>query len=164
MDDVLQKLPSLPSDLSFVVDGNLIYCLAQQLFAQHGISFHVHQVIGLTNEDPVLEEFRPLKPIIERFKQTFKDNYRPTHGVVRKKAPVSFVTLFAAYFNFLRPTRRARSLGTGRHPGTDRSSTYADPLDKAYRLGSELSSKQGSLTFFVLQNLLKRKPDGVGNP
>lgn len=103
IDDVLRKLASLPDDLSFVVDGNPIYLLAQHFFAQHGISFDVRQVIGLTNEDPVSEEFRPLKQIIERFNRTFKGNYRPTHGFGAEEGSVSFVTLFVAYFNFLRP-------------------------------------------------------------
>ncbi|KZE96561.1 hypothetical protein AVP43_01420 [Geobacillus stearothermophilus] len=103
IDDVLRKLPSIPDDLSFVVDGNPIYLLAQHFFAQHGISFDVRQVIGLTNEDPVSEEFRPLKQIIERFNRTFKGNYRPTHGFGAEEGSVSFVTLFVAYFNFLRP-------------------------------------------------------------
>ena len=103
MDDVLKKLPSIPEDLSFVVDGNPIYLLAQHFFAQHGISFDVRQVIGLTNDDPVSEEFRPLKQIIERFNRTFKGNYRPTHGFGAEEGSISFVTLFVTYFNFLRP-------------------------------------------------------------
>ncbi|WP_407059893.1 hypothetical protein [Geobacillus kaustophilus] len=89
--------------MSFIVDGNPIYLLAQHFFAQHGISFDVRQVIGLTNEDPVSEEFRPLKQIIERFSRTFKGNCRPTHGFSAEEDSVSFVTLFVAYFNFLRP-------------------------------------------------------------
>ncbi|ANB60982.1 DDE domain protein [Anoxybacillus amylolyticus] len=103
IDDVLKKLPSIPDDLSLVVDGNPIYLLAQHFFAQHGIPFDVRQVIGLTNDDPVSEEFRPLKQIIERFNRTFKGNYRPTHGFGAEEGSVSFVTLFVAYFNFLRP-------------------------------------------------------------
>jgi len=51
-------------------------------------------VIGLTNDDPVSEEFRPLKQIIERFNRTFKGNYRPTHGFGAEEGSVSFVTLF----------------------------------------------------------------------
>lgn len=49
------------------------------------------------------EEFRPLKQIIERFNRTFQGNYRPTHGFGAEEGSVSFVTLFVAYFNFLRP-------------------------------------------------------------
>jgi transposase-like protein len=60
LDEVLMKFKSLPDDLTFVVDGNPIYLLAQHFFAQHGIHFDVLRVIGLTNEDPVSEEYRPL--------------------------------------------------------------------------------------------------------
>jgi hypothetical protein len=100
---VLQKFKTIPEELMFVVDGNPIYILAQHFFAQHGIHFDIHKVIGLTNDDPVSEEYRPLKQIIERLNRTFKGNYRPTTGFGSQEGSVSFVTLFAAYFNFLRP-------------------------------------------------------------
>jgi len=77
--------------------------LAQHWFAQHGINFDVTQVIGLTNDDPVSEEFRPLKQIIERLNRTFKGNYKPTTGFSAEMGAISSVTLFVAYFNFLRP-------------------------------------------------------------
>ena len=77
IDEVLTKFKEVPEDLTIVVDGNPIYLLAQQFFvAQHGISFDIKQVIGLTNEDPVSAEYRPLKQIIERLNRTFKGNYR----------------------------------------------------------------------------------------
>jgi transposase-like protein len=103
LDQVLQKFKTIPEDLMFVVDGNPIYILAQHYFAQHGIHFDIHKVIGLTNEDPVSEEHRPLKQIIERLNRTFKGNYRATTGFGSQEGSVSYVTLFVAYFNFLRP-------------------------------------------------------------
>ncbi|MED4355086.1 DDE-type integrase/transposase/recombinase [Schinkia azotoformans] len=103
IDEVLVKMEEIPENLTFVVDGNPIYLLAQHFFAQHDISFDIKQVIGLTNEDPVSEEFRPLKQIIERLNRTFKGNYRSTHGFGSEQGSVAFVTLFVAYFNFLRP-------------------------------------------------------------
>lgn len=103
LDDVLTKLKSIPDGLSFVVDGNPIYILAQHFFAQHGHYFDVNQVIGLTNDDPVSAEYRPLKQIIERLNRTFKGNYRTTTGFQSDDGPVAFTTLFTAYFNFLRP-------------------------------------------------------------
>ncbi|WP_456277313.1 DDE-type integrase/transposase/recombinase [Bacillus sp. AK128] len=103
IDEVLLKMKDIPENLTFVVDGNPIYLLAQHFFAQHGISFDVTQVIGLTNEDEVSKEFRPLKQIIERLNRTFKSNYRSTHGFGSEHGSVSYVTLFVAYFNFLRP-------------------------------------------------------------
>ncbi|MBL4953702.1 DDE-type integrase/transposase/recombinase [Neobacillus sp. YIM B02564] len=99
--ETLQKLDYRV--LTFVVDGNPIYLLAQHFFAQHDIHFDIKQVIGLTNEDPVSTEYRPLKQVIERLNRTFKGNYRSTHGFGSEHGSVSFVTLFVAYFNFLRP-------------------------------------------------------------
>ena len=101
--DVLTKLKEIPKDLTFVVDGNPIYILAQHYFAQHDINFNVNKVIGLTNDDPVSEEYRPLKQIIERLNRTFKGNYRATTGFGSQAGSVSYVTLFVAFFNFLRP-------------------------------------------------------------
>lgn len=103
IDEVLIKMKEIPENLSFVVDGNPIYLLAQHFFAQHDIPFDVKQVIGLTNEDSVSTEYRPMKQIIERLNRTFKGNYRSTHGFGSEQGSVSFVTLFVAYFNFLRP-------------------------------------------------------------
>ena len=103
IDDVLMKFKEIPEDLSFVVDGNPIYLLAQHFFAQHDVQFDIKQVIGLTNEDPVSTEYRPLKQVIERLNRTFKGNYKSTHGFGSEEGSVSFVTLFVAYFNFLRP-------------------------------------------------------------
>jgi len=103
IDEVLRKLKEIPEDLTFVVDGNPIYLLAQHFFAQHDIHFDVKQVIGLTNEDPISTEYRPLKQIIERLNRTFKGNYKATYGFGSEKGSVSYVTLFVAYFNFFRP-------------------------------------------------------------
>lgn len=103
LDQVLQKFKEIPEDLMFVVDGNPIYILAQHYFAQRGIYFDIHKVIGLTNEDPVSKEYRPLKQIIERLNRTFKGNYRATTGFGSQAGSVSYVTLFVTYFNFLRP-------------------------------------------------------------
>lgn len=103
INDVLIKFEEMPEDLNFVVDGNPIYLLAQHYFAQHEIPFDVTQVIGLTNEDEVSKEYRPLKQVIERLNRTFKGNYKNTHGFGSSKGSVSYVSLFVAYFNFLRP-------------------------------------------------------------
>ena len=103
LDDVLSKFKEIPKKLNIIVDGNPIYLLAQHFFAQNDIFFDVSQVIGLTNEDPVSKELRPLKQIIERLNRTFKGNYRSSHGFGAQHGSVTFVTLFAVYFNFLRP-------------------------------------------------------------
>lgn len=103
IDEVLQKFQEIPKNLSFVVDGNPIYLLAQHFFAQHGVAFDINQVIGLTNEDPISRQYRPLKQMVERLNRTFKGNYRSTYGFGSEHGSVSYVTLFVAYFNFLRP-------------------------------------------------------------
>ncbi|WP_077367778.1 DDE-type integrase/transposase/recombinase [Anaerosalibacter sp. Marseille-P3206] len=103
LDDVLSKFKEIPKNLNIIVDGNPIYLLAQHFFAQHDIFFDVSQVIGLTNDDPVSKEFRPLKQVIERLNRTFKGNYKSSHGFGAQHGSVTFVTLFAVYFNFLRP-------------------------------------------------------------
>lgn len=103
LDDVLYKIKNLPDDLAFIVDGNPIYLLAQHYFAQHGIHFDIHQVIGLTNEDPISTEYRPLKEIIERLNRTFKRTYKTTTGFKSSAGSIAFINLFVAYFNFLRP-------------------------------------------------------------
>ena len=103
INDVLVKFKEIPDNLNLITDGNPIYLLARQWFAQYGINFDITQVIGLTNEDEVSKEFRPLKQIIERFNRTFKGNYKPTGGFSADFGAISSVTLFVAYFNFLRP-------------------------------------------------------------
>ena len=112
INDVLVKLKQIPENLNLITDGNPIYLLAQQFFAQYGIKFDVTQVIGLSNDDPVSAEYRPLKQIIERLNRTFKGNLKknfveifliPTTGFSADFGAVSSVTLFVAYFNFLRP-------------------------------------------------------------
>jgi len=103
IDDVLSKLKEIPKGLNLITDGNPIYLLAQQFFFQHNIFFDITQVIGLTNDDPISKEFRPLKQIIERLNRTFKGNYKATCGFGSEIGSVYYVDLFATYFNFLRP-------------------------------------------------------------
>jgi len=103
INDVLVKFKSIPDKLNLITDGNPIYLLAQHWFAQYGINFDVSQVIGLSNDDPVSAEFRPLKQIIERLNRTFKGNYKPTTGFGSDSGAIANVSLFVAYFNFLRP-------------------------------------------------------------
>jgi len=103
INDVLVKFKEIPEKLNLITDGNPVYLLARQWFAQHGINFDITQVIGLTNDDEVSAEFRPLKQIIERLNRTFKGNYKPTTGFGAEFGAISSVTLFVAYFNFLRP-------------------------------------------------------------
>ena len=102
-DDTLKKMDPIPKDLSFVVDANPIYLLAQHFFARKGIYFDLNQVVGLTNNDEVSREFRPLKQIVERLNRTFKREYKTTAGFSSSAGSETFTVLFVTYFNFLRP-------------------------------------------------------------
>lgn len=101
--DVIKHFDEIPENLNLIVDGNPIYKLAQIFYAQNDIHFDVTQVIGLTNEDKVSKEYRPLKQIIERLNRTFKGNYKPLGGFGSDSGAIAQVVLFSTYFNFLRP-------------------------------------------------------------
>uniref|UniRef100_UPI00352B2278 transposase n=2 Tax=Aerococcus urinaeequi TaxID=51665 RepID=UPI00352B2278 len=103
--DVLDhfKATGVPEDLNLIVDGNPIYKLAQHFLAQHDFSFDITQVIGLTNEDEVSKEYRPLKQIIERLNRTYKGHYRGSHGFKSQNGARAHIACFTACFNFLRP-------------------------------------------------------------
>jgi transposase-like protein len=103
INDVLVKLREIPNNLNLITDGNPIYLLAQHYFAGFDIRFDLKQVVGLTNKDPVSKEYRPLKQIIERLNRTFKGSYRHTNGYGTGLGAAAAVTMFVAYFNFLRP-------------------------------------------------------------
>lgn len=103
LDDVLCKFKEFPKNLNIITDGNPIYLLAQCFFASHKINFEITQVIGLRNDDELSKQFRPLKQIIERLNRCFKSNYKNTHGFTTTNGALHYVTLYATYFNFLRP-------------------------------------------------------------
>ena len=89
--------------LKFVSDGYSAYNLAQQQFELNNMGFNLTQVIGLTNDDPVSTEYRWLKQIIERLNRTFKFSYQVTNGYGSSEGSNTHVSLFVAYYNFLRP-------------------------------------------------------------
>ena len=78
-----RHLKELSKDFRFIADGYSAYPLAAQQFYRESegkINFDITQVIGLTNDDAVSTEFRPLKQMIERLNRTYKQSYRPTNG------------------------------------------------------------------------------------
>jgi transposase-like protein len=89
--------------LKFAADGYTAYKLAQQQFMLQNMDFNLIQVIGLTNDDPVSTEYRWLKQIIERLNRTFKFSYQVTNGYGSGEGSNTHVSLFVAYYNFLRP-------------------------------------------------------------
>ena len=101
-----QHLNKLPQNFRFIADGFSAYPLAaQQFFRQFGdaFKFDITQVIGLTNDDAVSAQFRPLKQMIERLNRTYKASYRSTNGFDSMDGANYDLALWVAYYNFLRP-------------------------------------------------------------
>jgi len=96
----------ISENFKFIADGYSAYPLAAQQFAlneDNPLNFDITQVIGLTNDDAVSAEFRPFKQIVERLNRTFKALYRNTCGYDNFDGANYSVTLWVAYYNFLRP-------------------------------------------------------------
>lgn len=90
--------------LKFIADGYSAYPLAKQQFElEENKNFDLIQVIGLTNNDAVSSEHRWIKQIIERLNRTFKSSYRITCGYGSEDGAIYGVSLWVAYYNFLRP-------------------------------------------------------------
>jgi len=90
--------------LRFVADGYTAYPLASQQFAlKENKDVSITQVIGLTNDDAVSKEFRWVKQVVERLNRTFKSTYRVYGGYGSEDGAVDGVSLWVAYYNFLRP-------------------------------------------------------------
>jgi transposase-like protein len=90
--------------LKFIADGYSAYPLAsQQCKLEKGWDFDVTQVIGLSNDDAVTTKYRWVKQIVERLNRTFKSSYRVTCGYGSENGALYGVSLWVAYYNFLRP-------------------------------------------------------------
>lgn len=99
-----RHLKELPKDFRFIADGYSAYPLDAQQFCRESegkINFDTTQVIGLTNDDAVSTEFRPLKQMIERLNRTYKQSYRPTNGFSNIDGANYDRALWATYYNFL---------------------------------------------------------------
>ena len=101
-----KKILSIPQSFKFIADGYSAYPLAAQQFAlqeENPLEFDITQVIGLTNDDAVSKEYRPYKQMVERLNRTFKESYRCTCGYDNFDGANYSVSLWVAYYNFLRP-------------------------------------------------------------
>jgi transposase-like protein len=101
----------LPKGFRFIADGYSAYPLAaQQFLLRYGeqMRFDITQVLGLTNDDAVTAEFRPYKQLIERLNRTYKVSYRKTNGFDGLEGANYDLSLWVAYYNFLRPHRHTR--------------------------------------------------------
>jgi transposase-like protein/ssDNA-binding Zn-finger/Zn-ribbon topoisomerase 1 len=104
-----EKFKTFPKNaLTFVADGYSAYPLAAQQFILNDMPLKITQVIGLTNDDAVSTKFRPFKQIIERLNRTFKASYRITCGYDNALGAHLGVSLWVAYYNFLRPHKLYR--------------------------------------------------------
>jgi transposase-like protein/uncharacterized protein YbaR (Trm112 family) len=102
------NMSELPEDFRFIADGYSAYPLAAQQFElreDNPLKFDITAVIGLTNLDAVSEMFRPYKQIVERLNRTFKASYRVSCGYDNYDGADYAVSLWVAYYNFLRPHR-----------------------------------------------------------
>lgn len=98
-------IKKLSNQFRFIADGYSAYPLASQQFAlrdEDPLLFDITQVIGLTNDDAVSKEFRPFKQVVERLNRTFKESYRCTCGYDNFDGANYSVSLWVAYYNFLR--------------------------------------------------------------
>ncbi len=106
MRQAFQHLKKLPKGFRFIADGYSAYPLAAQLLRRKlgkKFKFKVTQVIGLTNDDAVSTEYRPYKQMIERLNRTFKSSYRVACGYDNFEGANYNVSLWVAYYNFLKP-------------------------------------------------------------
>ena len=106
MRQAFRLLKRIPEGFRFIADGYSAYPLAAQQFEhEYGEShkFSITPVIGLTNDDAVSKEFRPYKQIIERLNRTFKESYRVKCGYDNYEGANYNVSLWVAYYNFMRP-------------------------------------------------------------
>ena len=106
-----QGLKKLPENFKFIADGYSAYPLAAMEFTKKfgkDFTFRITQVLGLTNDDAVSKEYRPFKQIVERLNRTYKASYRKTNGFDNIEGANYDLTLWVAYYNFLRPHKHNR--------------------------------------------------------
>nr|WP_300785569.1 DDE-type integrase/transposase/recombinase [uncultured Acetatifactor sp.] len=106
-----RNLAKLPENFRFIADGYSAYPLAAMEFVKkmgRDFTFKITQVIGLTNDDAVSTEYRPFKQMIERLNRTYKSSYRHTNGFDNIDGASYDLTLWVAYYNFLRPHKHNR--------------------------------------------------------
>ena len=104
-------LTKLPENFKFIADGYSAYPLAAMEFIRQfgkDFAFRVTQVIGLKNDDAVSAEHRPFKQIIERLNRTYKASYRHTNGFDNIDGANYDLSLWVAYYNFLRPHKHKK--------------------------------------------------------
>lgn len=99
--------------LEFTADGNPAYDSASVFInSQEDTEKPVvirRKVIGLSNDDPESEAYRPFKQLIERLNRTYKFHTRARCGFKNLNGAIVLTTLFVTYYNFLRPHQSLRN-------------------------------------------------------
>lgn len=142
----------LPENFRFIADGYSAYPLAAMEFARKfkdTFLFKITQVIGLANDDEVSKEFRPFKQMIERLNRTYKASYRPTNGFDNYDGANYDLTLWVAYYNFLRPHKHRKY----------RALNKVDMLDNA----DNMPGKWQLLIFLGQKTILNRQHGEASN-
>lgn len=104
MRKAFRGIKEIPKNFKFIADGYSVYPLSAQQFSlkDKPLKFDITQVIGLANNDEVSKEYRPYKQIVERLNRTFKETYRCSCGYDNFDGANYSVSLWVAYYNFLR--------------------------------------------------------------
>ena len=131
----LSKYDTIPESLKVISDGNPIYNVACQYWAQNGLPFKLYQVIGLTNQDDISKEYRSQKQIIERHNRTLKYYYRPKGGFSSLDNANSYMVLFSTCFNFLRPNSALKYKTPVELPELDRCTNMPNKWIEIINLG-----------------------------
>jgi len=145
-----QHLEKLPQKFHFIADGYSAYILAaQQFFLEYGkaFNFEITQVLGLTNDDAVSTEFRPYKQLIERLNRTYKASYRSTNGFDNYDGANYDLSLWVAYYNFLRPHQALHN----RPP----------VVDDIIKNGGNMPGKWQLMIYLGQQTILKMQQESV---
>ena len=145
-----QYLEKLPEKFKFIADAYSAYPLAAQQFFikfKDKFKFDITQVIGLTNDDAVSTEFRPFKQMIERLNRTYKASYRSTNGFDNYDGANYDLSLWVAYYNFLRPHKH----------------NHFKPLveDDIIKNGGNMSGKWQLLIILGQQTILKMQQESA---
>ena len=146
-DELIKKLPE---NFRFIADAYSAYPLAaQQFFREYGkaFKFEITQVLGLTNDDAVSKEFRPYKQLIERLNRTYKASYRPTNGFDNYDGANYDLSLWVAYYNFLRPHQALHN-----RPPVE---------DDMIRSGGNMPGKWQLMIFLGQQTILKMQNQNI---
>jgi transposase-like protein len=141
----------LTDKFKFIADGYSAYPLAAQQFSlqKNPLEFDITQVIGLANDDAVSKEYRPYKQVVERLNRTFKETYRCTCGYDNFDGANYSVSLWVAYYNFLRRHSRFNNQVLNTH----------EMLDKA----ENMPGKWQLLIYLGQQSILKMQEEAKEN-